>query len=80
MPQETATTSENRGLLKATATAVGSAVGKVAALATSVLPHKHPAPSTTALKVNGRFSKKNKARLPRRVKKALAKKNSKVVL
>ena len=80
MPQDTATTSEDKGLLKTTATAVGSAAGKVAALAKSVLPHTHPAQSASALKVNGRFPKKNKVRLPRRVKKALAKKKSKVVL
>jgi hypothetical protein len=79
MPQETAT-SEDKGLLKATATAVGSAAGKVAAMAKSVFPHEHTAPSASPSKLNGRFPKKNRARLPRRLKKALAKRKSKVVL
>jgi hypothetical protein len=74
MEEKTAKESHGSGLLTTTAAALGGAAGKVAALAKSVLPHEHPAPEPA--RVNGKFVKKHKHRLPRRVKKALAKQNA----
>jgi len=62
------------GFLKTTAAALGSAVGTVAALASSV--RHHDAPLAPAKKSSGRLPKKNKTRLPRRQKKELAKQNA----
>lgn len=63
---------EKEGLLKATAAAIGSAAGAVAAVASAVQHHGSP----PAPKPSGKLMKKHKSRLPRRQKKALAKKNA----
>ena len=58
---------EQETILKKTAKAIGSAVGSVAAVAgVHVRAEKNP----------GRFPKTNKTRLPRREKKALARKHN----
>ncbi len=54
-------------LLVAAAKAIGGAAGKVAALGKTVAPA--PAAVPGASPVNGKFPKKNKSRLPRRLKK-----------
>ena len=70
---------EDASILKDTAAAIGGAAGKVAAIAKAILPHAATeTPKARKVKNNGRFAPKNKARLPRKEKKALAKKNAKV--
>jgi hypothetical protein len=74
LKEETSNESHGRGLLATTAATFGGAAGRVAALAKSVLPHEHGVSERS--KVNGRFAKKHKHRLPRKLKKALAKENA----
>ncbi len=64
--------SNEGGILKAAATAIGGAAGKLAALTLVAKPAK--ATAKTAVGSKGRFPKTNKTRLPRRQKKQLAKK------
>jgi hypothetical protein len=59
---------KTEGLLQTAAKVIGGAVGTVAAVA---------GVKTKADKASGRFPKKNKARLPRRQKKMLARKHNK---
>jgi hypothetical protein len=73
MSQSPAKTSD-ASVLKTAATALGSAAGSVAALAKSALPH--PKVSASEARKSGRFVRKDKARLPRKQKKALAKKRA----
>lgn len=63
------------GVLKDTAIAIGGAAGKLAALAKSVLPHEKVAAPVTKKRA-GKLPAKNKARLPRKQKKILAKQKS----
>ena len=58
------------GVLKETARAIGSAAGKLAALAKSVMPHEKA--SAPAVKRAGKLPAKKKARLPRKQKKVMA--------
>lgn len=69
-----ANTPTNESLVIETAAAIGDAAEKVAAVVKSVFePKKAP---TRKRKGVGQLPAKNKARLPRREKKALAKKNA----
>jgi hypothetical protein len=61
-------------LLKETAVAIGEAAGTVAALAKSVFTHPAAPAKSAAKKVAGKLAPKNKARIPRKQKKSLAKK------
>jgi len=67
------TENPDAGILKETAVVIGGAAGKVAALAKSVLPH-HEHPPAPAAKRRGKFAPKNKTRVPRKQKKAMARK------
>ena len=62
---------ESTGALKATAEAIGSALGTIAAK-TGMAGGSEPAKKTSAAKP-GKLQKKNKQRLPRKEKKKLAK-------
>ena len=54
------------GIVVTAAKAIGTAAGKIAAVTGAALEHLQPAKSTKV----GKLQKKNKARLPRRQKKA----------
>jgi hypothetical protein len=59
--------------LKETARAIGGAVGKLAALANSAIPHRqNPAPVPAKKKAAGKLPASRKTRLPRKQKKVLA--------
>jgi hypothetical protein len=64
------------GVLKETAIAIGSAAGKLAAMAKSVLPHEKVVAAPPVAKRKGKLPPKKKARLPRKQKKMLASKKS----
>jgi hypothetical protein len=61
--------------LKTAAVAIGEIAGKAVAAAESVLPHRHAeaSPAKKSGKGAGKLPPKNKARVPRRLKKKLAK-------
>jgi hypothetical protein len=61
------------GVLKETAIAIGGAVGKIAALAKSVMPHEPEKATAPVASRKGKLPPKKKARLPRKQKKMLAK-------
>jgi len=61
-------------ILKETAVAIGGAAGKVAALAKSVMPHHDKPAPAAAKKRAGKLPPKNKTRVPRKQKKANARK------
>jgi hypothetical protein len=67
------TENSDPGILKETAVAVGGAAGKVAALAKSILPH-HDKPAAAAKTRIGKLAPQNKTRVPRKQKKAMARK------
>jgi len=71
MKKQGSKTTDDAGLMKATAVAIGEAAGTLAALATPARAYDPAAPRSA--KNAGRFVKKNKSRLPRREKKRLAK-------
>jgi len=73
MKSHAETSHSDDSLLKETAVAIGGAAGTVAALAKSVFTPTPP-PARRSRKITGRFVAKNKARLPRKEKKVLAKK------
>jgi hypothetical protein len=71
---EKKTDTGEEGVLAAAAKAIGSAAGKVAALAGVEKVEKKPGGLVKRVRVpEGRLPKKDKSRLPRRQKKALAK-------
>jgi hypothetical protein len=65
--------------LKTAAIAIGEMAGKAVAAAESVLPHRQAAgsPAKKSRKAAGKLPAKNKARLPRRQKKTLARQAAK---
>lgn len=74
MPKKPQQDSAEKSPLKTAAIAIGELAGKAVAAAESVLPHKHAAPPAgKARKASGKLPPKNKARVPRRLKKRLAK-------
>jgi hypothetical protein len=60
--------------LKTAAITIGEMAGKAVAAAESVLPHRHASapPAKKSRNTAGKLPPKNKARVPRRQKKALA--------
>ena len=81
MDNQNEKSSQDGGILKTAAAAIGGAAGKIAALAKgTVQTEKKPASESTARdEKTGRFPKKNKLRLPRKEKKELGKKAGGVI-
>jgi len=75
MPDSKTAEHSDSGLLKSAASAIGGALGAVAAVVTPGTHQQNAEkPHTPRRDKNGRFVKTNKARLPRRTKKEEAKK------
>lgn len=69
------TESKEENLLVSAAKTIGKAAGKIAAVS-GVQPQPEPGQSARAHRPNGKLAPKNKARLPRRQKKARKKAGS----